>query len=510
MADVDYNQVQSLLESVGIEHSMTILKELEDNRRSVLDPTAFVKDAIFSSRKRSAVRTPGQTSARAAGSSGQGARRAGSGGSGGGGDIAALSNVIGMLNKNSKVAKPIKFSDVAGALDTLGPARALRVLQEMQEKGLGLADPVQYIRSKAAMVRPVKDEDEEEEELDDVQKITRRLGWLNQFGGLAKKIRSDEVMGALYCLGVPQSMAILKGLQEKGKSVPDPTSYIKTAVQRANGVRVSSNTKKETIERELEGEESAEVDAYGVGEEAFYAAALAEAAEVDDIAAAAFAEVGADYDAPAPATPPGAAELAAQRRVPGAVKGLKKLTSAPTKSRPAVVPKIEFRTDDAGTVTEAADTRGILALGVTPHEKMVQCRNYAVKSGLNLDEAALRALAKLPFYKAKDLIEETLLGGKRRQGVSNASRYIITNCEKLSHGLGVEQGIAMELAVSLGVVLNNEALDELASVPRKEAHSIIREVSKNEEARQEPIEFIRAEVRKCRAQLDARPFPFKR
>merc|ERR1712183_1136717 len=175
----------------------------------------------------------------------------------------------------------------------------------------------------------------------------------------------------------------------------------------------------------------------------------------------------------------------------------KKLTSAPIKTRPATIPKVEFRNDDGADAAE--DSSGVFGY-VSPHEKLVQCRKYTIKHGLNLDEAALKALAKLPFYKAKDLIEETLLGGKRRQGVSNASRYIITNCEKMSHGLGVEQGIPMELAVSLGVVLNNEALDELASVPRKEAHSIIREVSKNEEARQEPIEFIRAEVRKCRAQ----------
>jgi len=242
---------------------------------------------------------------------------------------------------------------------------------------------------------------------------------------------------------------------------------------------------------------------------------LAEAAEFDDVAAAAFDED--EYGLPAPATPPGAAEFAAEKaakqRIPGAVKGLKKLTSAPTKSRPVVMPKIEFRAlDDADGVLDASDTGGGASgsMGVSPQEKMVQCREYALKSGLNLEEEALKALARLPFYRAKDMIEETLLGGKNRQGVSNASRYITVQCQKMSHGLGVEQGIAMELAVSLGVVLNNEGLDELASVPRKEAHGIIREVAKNEDARLEPIEFIRAEVRKCRAQLDARPFPFKR
>lgn len=492
MADIDYNQVSQALQTMGIEHAMTILKELEDNRRSILDPTAFIKDAIASSRKRTAVRNAGPVSKTTGPSSQVGADE----------DVATLSTFLGMLNKNSQSAKQIRFSDVAGALDSLGPARALQVLQEMQEKGLGLADPVQYIKSKAAMCRP-SSKDDAAVEGDDVQKIQKRLSWLNQFGALSKKIRSDEVMGALYCLGVPQSMAILKGLQEKGNAVSDPTGYIKAAVQRANGVpdvgTDSYDDPEDENAGEVEGEEFTEMDEYGGGEEAFYAAALAEAAEEDE------------FGQSAPLTPPGAAELAAEmaqrKRVPGAVHGLKKLTSAPTTSRPITRPKIEFHaTDPADQVHHGYKT----GLGVTPQEKVIQCRDYASQNGLNLDDGALQALAKLPFYKVKDLIEETLLGGKRRDGVSNASRYITISCQRMSHGLGVEQGIAMELAVSLGVVLNNEALDELASVPRREAHGVIREVAKNEDARTEPLDFIRGEVRKCRAQLDARPFPFKR
>merc|ERR1711979_137179 len=96
--------------------------------------------------------------------------------------------------------------------------------------------------------------------------------------------------------------------------------------------------------------------------------------------------------------------------------------------------------------------------------------------------------------------------GRNRMGVANPSRYITIQCQKQINGLGVEQGIAMELAVSLGVVLNNEALDELASIPRKESHSIIREVSNDVDARKNPILFIKNEVLKCRAALDARVF----
>ena len=77
----------------------------------------------------------------------------------------------------------------------------------------------------------------------------------------------------------------------------------------------------------------------------------------------------------------------------------------------------------------------------------------------------------------------------------------------MSVGLGVEQGLAMEVAVSVGVVLNNEAFDELASIPRKEVHSVIRKVARNPEARMDPIDFIRDEVRRFGAEMDAKPRP---
>lgn len=481
VSDIDFGQVAHLLVGLGLEHAMTTLKELEDKKQNILDPTSFIKEAVLSSRKRSTVR--------ASGSSEGMSRRSGATGSDGS-EVGSLTNMLGLLNENSATGKPIKFTEVAGALDSLGPQRAYLVLQEMQQKGLGRGDPVQYIRSKASMLKPAKAEVEDEDEGDDVEQITRRVNWLNQFGGFPQKIQTKKVVGALYCLGTSQSMAILKGLQDKGGKVPDPTEYIKAAVQRANGV---SSAKPEA------DPEEAEEDVPDFEE---FDHALAEEAEAQ-------ADDGEmEGDLPAPSTPPDAvpgelktkkASAAVQQRVVGAVKGLKKLTSAPTKGRPLVMPKEELHN------AESASSRS--GLGATSDEKQAECRSYALKQGLRLDAESLKALSRLPFFKAKDIVEECALGGKTRQGISNPSRYITLACERMSGGLGVEQGLAMELAVSLGVVLNNDALDELASIPRKESHSIIREVSRNSEARNAPIDFIQAEVWKCRMSLDARPFP---
>merc|ERR1712039_789584 len=122
------------------------------------------------------------------------------------------------------------------------------------------------------------------------------------------------------------------------------------------------------------------------------------------------------------------------------------------------------------------------------------------------DELCIKSLARLPFYRVKDLIDDVLLGGRNRTGVANPSRYLTLGVQRMAVGLGVEQGIAMELAVGLGVVLNNDALDELASIPRKEAHGIIRHLAGNSEARAEPMAFIQVEVEKVRAQMEAKPF----
>eukprot|EP00811_Abedinium_folium_P023605 NODE_3320_length_2053_cov_14.367601.p1 GENE.NODE_3320_length_2053_cov_14.367601~~NODE_3320_length_2053_cov_14.367601.p1 ORF type:complete len:615 (+),score=245.66 NODE_3320_length_2053_cov_14.367601:140-1846(+) len=534
--DIDYNEVAASLDAVGIDHAMTILKELEDQRKSVQDPTAFIKNGVASSR-RSAKVGPGNVDKAES-------RRTAVGGAvaaGGGPDVRMLAGFVGLLNKSNRLKKPVNFSEVAGALDSLGPKKAAQVLQQMQEKGLGLDDPVQYIRATAEQAKLVRGQVDVTEYEDDVQKITKRLNWLNQFGGLSKKIKVNEVVGALYCLGIPQAMAILKGLQQKGAVVPDPTAYIKSGVQRANkahvGVAAQPAVKEEAaaagafdeevdedqayeeaqemelglesliaVGAEADEEEEEEDEELGGGE--VDEAALGE--EMGDEFAVAEPDEDADVEEVAPGNPT-VPKKPAEKRVVGAVKGLSHLVpgrhvsyNPPSLTEPVPETGAASSSDVAPA---AAPPKPARTLPVTPEEKMLQVHKLATKCGLTLDQPALKSLARVPFYRAKDLIDEVLLGGRNRQGVHNPSKYLTISVQKMSCGLGVEQGIAMELAVSVGVVLNNEALDELASIPRKESHSIIREVARKPDAREDPITFIRGEVAKCRAQLDARPWP---
>jgi len=472
-----------------------------------------------------------------------------------------LSGLVGILNKKSKTH--FKLSDVASALDTLGPS-AQSVLQEMVEKRLGLDDPATYINAAAFKASKAKKRGGEE---DDVQKLTRKMNWLNQFGGLVETIKLEEVVGALYCLGIPQSMAILKGLQERGSRVNDPTKYIKTAIQRANSI-VTTKAEPEPEDDDMENSEQvaeaayyhAEADGYDFedpaeeraealeGQEAaaeagdmyLYDEEAGNAAEMEAAAAVVDAEmanweeqeqnaVPATRTVPSevramisnrnrrtsyyPATEPKETEKKATstvKRVVGAVTGYNRQVPREAKKSAKVAPRtlLETKQEPEGdeATPEVAASSKTAALPITPQEKLVQVRNLALKVKLDLDDNALKSLARLPFYKARALIDEVCMGGKNRHGVHDPSRYITQNVQRMSLGLGVEQGLAMEMAVSMGVVLNNEALEELASLPRKESHAIIREVSLSDEARASPITYIKAQVARMRAASEARPF----
>lgn len=143
---------------------------------------------------------------------------------------------------------------------------------------------------------------------------------------------------------------------------------------------------------------------------------------------------------------------------------------------------------------------------MTPQEKLVKVKTLTEKRGLDLDQVCLKKLSRLPYHKVKDLVDETCLGGRNRQGVSNPSRYLTIGAEKETKGLGVEQGIAMEFAVSQSLCLSNDCLDELACLPRPRSFEIIRTLAGIEEAAQDPMDYIAEEVLKVRAEMDARPW----
>eukprot|EP00930_Biecheleria_cincta_P098727 TRINITY_DN90379_c0_g1_i1.p1 TRINITY_DN90379_c0_g1~~TRINITY_DN90379_c0_g1_i1.p1 ORF type:complete len:1044 (+),score=286.14 TRINITY_DN90379_c0_g1_i1:31-3162(+) len=546
LKDIDYEAVSSTLAGVGFDRSMTILKELEDQRSSTQDPTAFILNSAQASKRRGSTGPQPQASRQKIAHSSPGSQ-ATSGEAGTA--LEALNDFMLFLNSSPGKKNKVSLAEIAAALDALGTKRAMRILKQMKEKGLGLDDPVAYIQAAAGrhgMTR-VKAEPgyEDSHDVDDVTKLTSRLNWLNDFAGLTQPIIVDEVIGALYCLGVPQSLSICRGLQERASSISDPTRYIKSAVQRANQASITGTVKEESEAEEDEEEiEEMEDSAEGVEAEAAEEPEEEEQAveetqepevnadveeewdEIEEEPAFGWDEIDEDLEPPGPpakvarteatkdaaaAASAAAAAMAAKRaekrqqapkRVVGALTGYSQVVPA----RATVKQVLGARGAKEDGEEQPAQSKPKSKMPVSPQEKLVQVRDYALKNGIHLDDECLKALARLPFYKTKDLVEEVVLGGRNRTGIKNPSRYLMSRVSRMSVGLGVEQGIAMELAVSLGIVLNNECLDELASIPRQESQAIMRELAKDPETKADPVEYIKREVLRCRAQVDARPF----
>lgn len=64
-------------------------------------------------------------------------------------------------------------------------------------------------------------------------KLSKRIGWLNNHGGLTAQIKFSEVGEILDALGDAGAMKVLKDVEEKGAKIRDPTAYLKTAARRA-------------------------------------------------------------------------------------------------------------------------------------------------------------------------------------------------------------------------------------------------------------------------------------
>ncbi|CAL1131097.1 unnamed protein product, partial [Cladocopium goreaui] len=296
---------------------------------------------------------------------------------------------------------------VAEALKCLPPKHVARVLHEMQEHGLGLDDPVSYIkaaaRSGSSVKRgPAEAAGEDVEKDDMISTLTSRVKWLNEFGGLAKKISIDEVIGALYCLGLPQSMAILRSLQERGASVVDPNHYINQAVQRAN-----SNMAKEEKEDDQDEDQEPAADPEAEDEPAEQGGSPEEEETIDRTNEDWFDWAAAEEPKSKRRVPKRPAEVAATslappveaaakvRRVVGGLTGYQRLvpSRATEKALNAQRPPRGVKSEPAGGEEDAevkADagpshySSGPVALPMSPEEKMMQVRNYARRPRGNL------------------------------------------------------------------------------------------------------------------------------
>jgi len=168
------------------------------------------------------------------------------------------------LNRSGLLTKPLQYSQVKGALESLGEQSALEVLKELEEEAAGVPDPVEYVKNAAAGTgraaaggkkRKAAD-GPDASGADDGGIVAKRVRLLNSSGQLSQPIDYMRVREALDSLGVGQAMTILKGLEDVAEDVRDPTGYIKTAVRGAGGIVLDDGAEEE--EEGEQGEEPAQ------------------------------------------------------------------------------------------------------------------------------------------------------------------------------------------------------------------------------------------------------------
>lgn len=489
------------LDGLHVPHAMVLLRELEMQAHKVADPNRFVMDAVnMAGQDKIALPEIEDT-------------------------LTPIGKRVAELNQSGQLSATLKIGDVKEELAQLSEEEVLEALDEVANRGHSVKDPTGYWKFKlkvrlALQTAAVKVEPVETEKGRKAHFVPRSRAPVAE-SVVSSKVEHDE-------------NEVEEPLEEAQEEEPEAEEEFEVELERREDE--DETVQELDFNHEDEDVRSAHQDnedeAWNWEEDGEDVEQSEWAYETVTVAKQKHNQALREHN-PKVAFAAGAAGVEGSRhttqhkkltRVVGGVKGCNKLVpkrpdypDIVKKESEQLFPtgedKADLESNKDFTVfsqatryaTEQGKAKSVLPL--SPQEKLLQVRTLALKHGLHLDEFCLKSLARLPFHKAKDMIDDVLLGGRNRTGVSNPSRYLTQGIQRMTVGLGVEQGLAMEMAVSLGLVLNNDALDELASIPRKEWQAILRGMAKDPEAKKLPMTFVRREVLKCRARLDARPFP---
>lgn len=252
-----YDKVAPVLSTIGSEAAMTILKQLEENASSVRDPNAYVTAA--------GKRVPpamdfGAPAAGYGGNMGFGAMPAA-------GDAVSdekLRKRIGWLNNNLGLEsqQQLRHDKVGPALQALGSHQAMTILKNFEESASTVRDPTAYVLSAAQRAA------QNTAPMGGfnmgggfgigggmnslaVDKLKKRVGWMNHNLTLASPLQYDEVSKYLLGMDAKVVMDLLKNLEENAAEVKDPNAYIIAAARRGGGSAAKTGVVNKSPEEKL-------------------------------------------------------------------------------------------------------------------------------------------------------------------------------------------------------------------------------------------------------------------
>eukprot|EP00927_Polykrikos_kofoidii_P055705 TRINITY_DN4991_c0_g1_i1.p1 TRINITY_DN4991_c0_g1~~TRINITY_DN4991_c0_g1_i1.p1 ORF type:complete len:189 (-),score=40.57 TRINITY_DN4991_c0_g1_i1:101-667(-) len=134
--------------------------------------------------------------------------------------INKVKKTIGWYNQHGNLKKPIIYKTVKDVIEKVQPRTALRILKTFEEKANTIENPTYWLQ-KAALNEPDLDE-----------KVRKTIGWYNSHGNLLEPIKYPEVVEDLGKLSKWEQLQIINQLEEKGKTITNPTAWICKAAQK--------------------------------------------------------------------------------------------------------------------------------------------------------------------------------------------------------------------------------------------------------------------------------------
>eukprot|EP00450_Noctiluca_scintillans_P012485 CAMPEP_0194486034 /NCGR_PEP_ID=MMETSP0253-20130528/6833_1 /TAXON_ID=2966 /ORGANISM="Noctiluca scintillans" /LENGTH=866 /DNA_ID=CAMNT_0039326077 /DNA_START=58 /DNA_END=2658 /DNA_ORIENTATION=+ len=218
---LDSDRVMPFLTNVSRSQAMDVLKRLEENAATVRDPNAYV---VASAR-----RAEGGAVVQEAD---------------GGEAWAKLDKRIVWINRNVGLPEALDSECVIPSLLNLPQHSAMEVLKRLEENAATVRDPNAYVVAGARKVeKELSDHREPEATVEDdlppedptLQKLEKRVRFLNKNSGLSSELVFDRVAPELMKLSYADALDLLNNLEEHCDNVRDPTAYICAAVRKNLG-----------------------------------------------------------------------------------------------------------------------------------------------------------------------------------------------------------------------------------------------------------------------------------
>jgi len=249
---LNYEKLVEAAANASAEKTEKILKDLEEHKDTVKDPTAWVTSALRKATAGSAARAQSQPMSW--------------GGGGGQQDDGKLRKRINWLNGDGGgFAGAIIYDKVLAAAGGLPPTDVMKILKELEEKKGEVKDPTAWacaamrkqgggnmqapgpmtwamgaselawgapMGGAAAWAAPIGGGYDAGSE----SKVRKRVDWLNGNGGFGNAINAVKVSEAAAGVqDIKEVMKVLKDVEENKDKVKDPTAYVTAALRKLGG-----------------------------------------------------------------------------------------------------------------------------------------------------------------------------------------------------------------------------------------------------------------------------------